>query len=76
MKPTNKERSVTKTYLPHQQRVIEEQDDLSRRIFKLECFTATEIFSRLPHVDRNMLIKQLGTMKAYELILRARIARF
>ncbi|HHW8767889.1 crAss001_48 related protein [Salmonella enterica] len=67
---------MTKTYLPHQQRVIEEQDDLSRRIFKLECFTATEIFSRLPHVDRNILIKQLDTMKAYELILRARIARF
>lgn len=67
---------MTKTYLPHQQRVIEEQDDLSRRIFKLECFTATEIFSRLPHDDRNMLIKQLDTMKAYELILRARIARF
>lgn len=67
---------MTKTYLPHQQRVIEEQDDLSRRIFKLECFTATKIFSRLPHVDRNMLIKQLDTMKAYELILRARIARF
>ncbi|HED5611271.1 TPA: hypothetical protein SCS53_004072 [Enterobacter kobei] len=76
MKPTNKEISVTKEYLPHQQRVIEEQEDLSRRIFKLECFTATEIFSRLPQVDRNMLIKQLEAMKAYELILRARIARF
>ncbi|WP_425133828.1 crAss001_48 related protein [Enterobacter hormaechei] len=37
---------------------------------------ATEIFSRLPQVDRNMLIKQLDAMKAYELILRARIARF
>ena len=56
--------------------MIEEQEDLSRRIFKLECFTATEIFSRLPQVDRNMLIKQLDAMKAYELILRARIARF
>ncbi|EKS4481667.1 hypothetical protein QB754_003987 [Salmonella enterica] len=76
MKPTNKEISVTKEYLPHQQRVIEEQEDLSSRIFKLECFTDTEIFSRLSHVDRNMLIKQLDVMKVYELILRTRIARF
>ncbi|EBC2960983.1 hypothetical protein M4S76_004883 [Salmonella enterica] len=76
MKPTNKEISVTKEYLPHQQRVIEEQEDLSSRIFKLECFTDTEIFSRLSHVDRNMLINQLDVMKAYELILRTRIARF
>ncbi|EFT7071062.1 hypothetical protein HVM83_003846 [Salmonella enterica subsp. arizonae serovar 48:z4,z24:-] len=67
---------MTKEYLPHQQRVIEEQEDLSSRIFKLECFTDTEIFSRLSHVDRNMLIKQLDVMKAYELILRTRIARF
>ena len=67
---------MTKEYLPHQQRVIEEQEDLSRRIFKLECFTTTEIFSRLPQVDRIILITQLDTMKAYDLILRARIARF
>ncbi|WP_445227670.1 MULTISPECIES: hypothetical protein [Enterobacter cloacae complex] len=28
------------------------------------------------YVDRIILIKQLDTMKAYDLILRARIARF
>ncbi|EDK8077298.1 hypothetical protein CK102_15805 [Salmonella enterica subsp. enterica serovar Typhi] len=41
-----------------------------------EAYIAGDEFARLLYVDRIILIKQLDTMKAYDLILRARIARF
>ncbi|WP_254845040.1 crAss001_48 related protein, partial [Cronobacter sakazakii] len=43
---------------------------------KLEAYIAGDEFARQLYVDGIILIKQLDTMKAYDLILSARIARF
>lgn len=45
-------------------------------VFQADPFIAGDEFARLLYVDRIILIKQLDAMKAYDLILRARIARF
>lgn len=67
---------MTKKYLPHQKHVMDEREELCGRIKELEAYIAGDEFARLLYVDRIILIKQLDTMKAYDLILRARIARF
>ena len=55
---------------------MDEHEELCGRIKELEAYIAGDEFARLLCVDRIILIKQLDTMKAYDLILRARIARF
>ncbi|WP_425267839.1 crAss001_48 related protein [Enterobacter hormaechei] len=62
--------------MPHQKRVMDEHEELCGRIKKLKAYIAGAEFARLLYVDRIILIKQLDAMKAYDLILRARIARF
>lgn len=62
---------MTKEHLPHQKRVMDEHEELCGR-----TYIAGDEFARLLYVDRIILIKQLDTMKAYDLILRARITRF
>ncbi|EIZ8992691.1 hypothetical protein R2223_004209 [Cronobacter sakazakii] len=67
---------MTKEYLPHQKRVMDEHGELCGRTKKLEAYIAGDEFARQLYVDGIILIKQLDTMKAYDLILSARIARF
>jgi len=62
--------------LPHQQRVIEEHAELSERCEKLKAFQDTEIFSKLPLDEANLLIDQLAHMLGYQHVLEQRIKGF
>lgn len=65
-----------KTYLPHQQRVIDEKSELDEKREKLAAFAHTEIFSSLPKDEQNRLEHQGFHMGAYSDILAQRIANF
>ncbi len=61
---------------PHEQRVIEEHEDLDGKITRLSAFIGTQAFGSLPRTDQWLLREQLSAMKAYLAILIARIRRF
>lgn len=61
---------------PHQQRVIDEERDLSERLSKLEVFVQTDKYVTLSTIDQQLLSRQLAAMTIYCDILRARITRF
>lgn len=61
---------------PHEQRVVEEHDQLSHRIVKLYAFMGSEAFKELPAESRLLLTAQLNVMMAYRDILVARIYTF
>lgn len=62
---------------PHQQRVLDEKNELFDKIQKLESFIETSsIFSQLSSIDKDDFIEQLRYMKAYLTILKRRINRF
>lgn len=59
-----------------QQRVIDEKSELDLKINALNAFVIGGIFKTLPEADRELLLRQLDIMKAYEHILEVRISRF
>ena len=59
--------------LPHQQRLVEERDELRDRIDKLSAFMASPMWSRLPDAERQLMVRQLRTMVSYSLALRDRL---
>jgi hypothetical protein len=61
---------------PHQQRVIDEREQLAEKCDKLKVFLWGAIFNSLPTEERSRLIQQLGFMLAYLGILDQRIAAF
>lgn len=62
---------------PHQQRVVDEKNELFDKIQKLEAFIETSsIYSQLSSIDKDDFIEQLKYMKAYLTILKRRINRF
>jgi len=63
-------------YLPHQQRVVEEKDQLKEKVEKLKGFFETDIFKGLPKQERNILKMQYHHMKLYLGILGTRIEGF
>lgn len=65
-----------KNYLPHQQRVVEELEDLSGKSQKLSVFITGDIFAGLPEDEKKDLVEQLETMEKYADILERRIDRF
>ena len=65
-----------KTYLPHQQRVIDEKAELDERRAKLAAFAHTEMFAGLPQDEQTRLEHQGFHMGAYSDILAQRIANF
>ena len=65
-----------KTYLPHQQRVIDEKAELDERRAKLSAFAHTEMFAGLPQDEQTRLEHQGFHMGAYSDILAQRIANF
>lgn len=65
-----------KQLLPHQQRVVEERNELVDKVTKLHSFFNTEIFESLPGEDQELLVKQEKVMKEYSDILLDRIKRF
>lgn len=63
---------------PHQQRVIDEKQELDDRLSKLRAFCSTVggIFDSLPTEEKQRLTEQEGHMAAYSDVLRRRIERF
>lgn len=58
---------------PHQQRVVDERDELGKRLEKLLKFIGTEQYSGLPELERALLIAQMHHMTAYHGVLNTRI---
>ena len=63
-------------YQPHQQRVIEERDQLHTRLLALENFLETDRFLTLNRDEQAWLASQAGLMGAYLSILIKRIEAF
>ena len=65
-------------YLPHQQRVLDEQRELQKKLEALTRFIDTRdgVFDSLSAVDRGHLHQQAFIMAAYVGILATRIAAF
>lgn len=62
---------------PHEQRVIDEKEELDEKLAKLIAFTgASPIFASLPLADQELLCEQRTVMSRYSDILEQRIARF
>jgi hypothetical protein len=61
---------------PHQQRVVDEKNELDSKLAKLNSFIGGEIFHSLPAEERIRLAKQAGIMKDYSDVLSERISVF
>lgn len=61
---------------PHQQRVVDEKNELDEKLAKLKMFFDTDLFSKLDDAERGRLIRQSTIMDAYSAILYERIACF
>jgi hypothetical protein len=64
------------TLPPHQQRVVDERDELDSKAAKLNSFFETPIFDGLDAAEQGRLRTQLVAMETYSDILRERIAAF
>lgn len=64
--------------LPHQQRVVQERDDLAVKIEALGTFIDNQnpVFKNLDIEDQFLLKQQLTIMVEYHRVLDARINRF
>ncbi len=60
----------------YQRRVINEKEKLDEKILRLESFTSSKIYKKLPNQERLLLTAQLGFMEKYSEILNSRIANF
>lgn len=65
-----------KTLQPHQQRVVDERNELIEKTTKLHTFFKTEIFGNLQEEDKNLLEEQVQLMMNYSDVLLKRINRF
>lgn len=61
---------------PHEQRVVEEKDELDKKIAKLDSFGRGDIFAELSPNEQSLLGKQLSIMEEYSEILGKRIDIF
>ncbi len=62
---------------PHEQRVVDEQKELSEKLTKLQVFIASSpIFKELDERDQELLEEQQLAMLDYQEILDERISRF
>ena len=63
--------------LPHQQRVVDEKNELFDKVEKLDAFIKTNpIFWQMELQDRQLLEEQLKHMNAYWNVLRQRVEGF
>lgn len=62
--------------LPHQQRVVEERQELEVKIDKLRSFIPTDTCLSLPFAERTRLARQLKIMLDYSEVLAERIEAF
>lgn len=68
--------AMENTMQPHEQRVVEERNELGDKIRKLSDFLGTKTFDQLPDEDRDLLLWQKDHMSAYWATLNKRIDRF
>lgn len=67
---------VTKPLKAHEQRVVNEREDLDWKLGNLVAFFGTPLFASLETVDNGLLHQQAVVMAEYSRILTARIERF
>lgn len=66
-----------KTLQPHQQRVVDERNELNEKVTKLNDFVGhSPIFETLHADEQNDLRNQLDVMFQYQELLDSRISRF
>ena len=61
---------------PHQQRVVEESQELLGRIERLQTFTDSPVFAGLDSAERDRLLRQMSAMADYATVLAERINAF
>ena len=62
---------------PHQQRVVDEANELEDKLTKLSAFIeSSPVFAGLDSMQQDLLKAQAGVMSAYLQILKLRIASF
>ena len=62
--------------LPHQQRVVDELNELKIKHTGLLTFLGTELYRKLKQGEKNRLSRQLGLMSQYIDVLVERIEAF
>lgn len=55
-------------------RLVNEQNELNKKISKLNNFTETLLFTKLPPVQKSCLLIQLKAMETYSECLKQRLA--
>jgi hypothetical protein len=72
-----KEEKVVREYLPHEQRVIKEREELMVKLNDLNKFiSGSTLFLQLKETERNLLMIQQRAMDTYSLVLKSRIDLF
>lgn len=61
---------------PHQQRVVDEKNEISDKTSKLESFLGTALYASLPTPEQTRLSRQFLIMQLYEQVLSERIGAF
>ena len=69
--------ATEKEYAPHQQRVVDEKNELEDKFSKLGAFVLDNpIYMSLEDDDKQDLTEQYDVMEKYLIILEKRIAKF
>jgi len=58
---------------PHQQRVLDEQNELAERLNKLQVFVGSKKFNEVAEPERGLLLEQMHHMTAYYVTLTKRV---
>lgn len=66
----------TKPFLPYQQRVVEEKDELGKKLSALTVFFKSETYFTLPFSEQLRMLRQLTAMQLYFDALQDRINGF
>lgn len=66
--------AYTTELLPHEQQLVEERNQLSERVDKLQEFTNTAVFKSLDVTEQCLMYEQLNHMKIYLGILNRRLS--
>ena len=64
------------THLPHEQRVIDEHQELHEKLSRLSVFLNSDLCMTLPFEERSLLVRQRKAMEEYAEVLGDRINRF
>ena len=71
------ENTEVKEYAPHQQRVVDEANELKDKFSKLGAFILDNpIYLTLPQKEQDDLSEQYDVMEKYIFVLERRISRF